>query len=41
MRALGVNQGYTDGSTKVVSRVDVMIPPMTTVANGRWISAPG
>ena len=30
-----------DGSTSEVSIVEVKRPPMTTVARGRWISAPG
>lgn len=31
---------YNDGSTTRVRRVDVTSPPMTTVASGRWTSAP-
>ena len=31
---------YSVGSTISVSRVDVTMPPITTVASGRWTSAP-
>ena len=31
---------YRPGRTTSVSSVDEMIPPMTTVASGRWTSAP-
>jgi hypothetical protein len=34
------NQEYTEGKTSNVSSVEVIKPPMTTVASGRCISAP-
>src|SRR3989304_7948665 len=34
------NHAYSNGSNRSVRIVDVIRPPITTVANGRWTSAP-